>query len=146
MLKIFIKILIASIIIGTITIAGVFIFIVFSGEKEVVELTNDFNGERIFLIKKSWGINDSKIVIGLDDNVGIGYNSCEDKYVLTTGSDFIFYKLEEGKLYVYNNDFKSPESNKFQTKIEFINLSNPEFYNLWDNKNYKKQRIMKFPE
>lgn len=146
MLKTVIKIIVGTLIIGIITLVGVVVFIINSGEKEVIEITNDYNGEKIFLIKKSWGINDSKIVIGLDDNVGIAYNNSEDKYVLTTGADFIFYKFENGKLIVYDNSFKQPEINKFQTKVEFKSLSNPEFYNLLSNLNYKKQEIMKFPE
>ncbi len=146
MLKFITKTLVIILIAGIVTVLGVFVFIVYSGEKEVIELTNDFNGEKIFVIKKSWGINDSKIAIGLDENVGIAYYNCKDKYVLTTGSDFIFYRFEGGKLLIYNDNFKQPELNKFKTKIEFISLSNPEFYNLLNNMNYKKQGILKFPE
>ena len=48
MLKFITKTLVIILIAGIVTILGVFVFIVYSGEKEVIELTNDFNGEKNF--------------------------------------------------------------------------------------------------
>lgn len=59
MLKLILKILLIIVTVGLISIAGVWVFIMTAGDKEVVELRNDLNGEKIYLIKQSWGLGDT---------------------------------------------------------------------------------------
>jgi hypothetical protein len=141
------KTLIILTVSGLLISLGFVLFIMTNGNKETVKLINNFNGETIYLIKKSWGFGDSKIAIGLNTRLRNGFNiSQNDKYILTTGTDIIFYKLDSGKLYIYNDTFKKPTINKFHTEIVFIGLSNTEFYNLRENFNYKTKSLSVFPE
>lgn len=60
------KILLIILTVGLISIAGVWVFVMTAGDKEVVELRNDSNREKIYLIKQSWGFGDTKMAIGLN--------------------------------------------------------------------------------
>jgi hypothetical protein len=141
------KILLIIITVGLISIAGVWVFIMTAGDKEVVELRNDFNGEKIYLIKQSWGFGDTKMAIGLNKRLRTGFNnSASEKYLLTAATEFIFYKIEDGKLYIYNDSFEKPVKNTFKTEIVFISLTNPEFIKLGQDKNYEKKGLKTFPE
>ena len=139
------KILLISLTFGLIAYVGVFVFIMTDGDKEVIVLSNDFNGEKIYLIKQSWGFGDTKMAIGLNKRLRTGFNnSPSDKYTETVGTEFIFYKIENGKLFIYNDSFEKPIKNTFKTEIVFVGLSNPEFINLGQNKNYEKKRTKYF--
>jgi hypothetical protein len=141
------KILLIILTVGLISIAGVWAFVMTAGEKEVVELRNDFNGEKIYLIKQSWGLGDTKMAIGLNKRLRTGFNnSTKDKYLETAGTEFIFYKIVDGKLFVYNDSFVKPVKNTFNTEIVFIGLTNPEFIKLGQDKNYEKKGLKIFPE
>lgn len=147
MLKLILKILLIIVTVGLISIAGVWFFIMTTGDKEIVELRNESNGEKIYLIKKSWGLGDTKMAIGLNKRLSTGFNNSDkDKYIETVGTEFIFYKIEDGKLFVYNDSFAKPVKNTFKTEIVFIDLTNPEFIKLGEDKNYEKKGLKIFPE
>ncbi len=147
MIKHIIKVFLIILIVGPLVYFGVPTFIILSGEKEIVELDNDINGEKIYLVKRSWGFGDSKIVISLNKRLISGFNSSpSDKYIETVGTEFIFYKIDSGKLIVYNENFKTPTKNNFKTEVIFIGLSNPEFIILGLNRNYEKKGMKVFPE
>ena len=147
MIKLFLKTILILITVGVLAFVGVGILILTDGEKEIVELKNDFNEEKIYLIKLSWGLGDSKIAIGLNKKIRTGFsNTPKDKYVENIGTEFLFYKFENGKLLVYNDHFEEPLENEFQTDIVFVELTNPEFINLGKDKNYEAKGISVFPE
>ncbi|MBW6498079.1 MAG: hypothetical protein K0B09_06810 [Bacteroidales bacterium] len=147
MFKQILKILLIIVTIGLISFAGVWVFVMTDGDKEVVELRNDLNGEKIYLIKQSWGLGDTKMAIGLNKRLRTGFsNSPKDKYLETVGTEFIFYKIGDGKLFVYNDSFVKPVKNAFKTEIVFIGLTNPEFIKLGQDKNYEKKGLKIFPE
>ncbi len=147
MTKLIVKILLIGTVSGLLVFLGFLLFFFLSGNKETVELRNKSNGETIYLIKQSWGFGDSKIAIGLNKRLRTGFNiSQNDKYIETLGTDIIFYKMDSGKLYVYDDSFKKPINNKFQTEIIFVRLTNPEFINLRQDRNYVKKGLNVFPE
>lgn len=146
MFKLIVKIIIL-LSIATLVGAGIFMLMMTNGKKDCIELTNDSNGEKIYLIKTSWGFGDSKMAIGLNKRLRSGFNNTpKDKYTEDVGTEFIFYKFEGGKLLVYNDNFRAPKQNRFRTKILFVGLSNPDFYNLSENKNYLKIGLSVFPK
>lgn len=147
MYKRILKILLIIGIVGLISFVGVWVFVMSDGDKEVVELRNEFNGEKIYLIKQSWGFGDTKMAIGLNKRLRTGFNnSAKDKYLETVGTEFIFYKIEEGKLFVYNDSFVKPVKCAFKTEIVFIGLTNPEFIKLGQDKNYEQKGLKIFPK
>lgn len=146
MFKLIFKVLIL-LFISAIVCVGIFMFMLTDGKKRVIELTNDVNGEKIYLIQSSWGFGDSKMAIGLNKRLRSGFNNTpKDKYTETVGTEYFFYKFENGKLVVFNDNFIAPRHNTFQTKIVFIGLSNPDFIKLGENKNYLKKGLSIFPE
>ena len=147
MYKRFVKILL---IFSSVTLAifiGIWVLAITDGTKEVKELKNDLNGEKIYLIKQSWGLGDTKMSIGLNKRLRAGFkNKPKNKYIETVGTEFIFYKFDHGKLIIYCDSFKEPIENNFITDIEFVGLTNPEFIKLGQDKNYEKKGLNIFPE
>lgn len=146
MFKLIVRIIIL-LLIATMVGAGIFMCTMTNGKKDCIELTNDSNGEKIYLIKTSWGFGDSKMAIGLNKRLRSGFNNTpKDKYTEDVGTEFIFYKFEGGKLLVYNDNFEAPIRNRFRTEIVFVGLSNSDFYNLSEKKNYLKIGLSVFPK
>jgi hypothetical protein len=123
----------------------VFLTIAFGDKKEAVRLVNYRNGEKIFLLKTTWG-NDERMAIGLDKKLKGGFgNIYPEKYNADHASLF-FYKLSEDTLFVYNGRFEKPEINKFRTHIKLIELEGYDFNLLCKNNKYKELGLKVFPE
>jgi len=146
MFKLIFKVLIL-LSIAAIVGVGISMYMMTDGKKDVIELTNDVNGEKIYLIKTSWGFGDSKMAIGLNKRLSSGFsNTPKDKYTEAVGTEYFFYKFESGKLFVYNDNFEAPRYNRFRTELVFIGLSNPDFIKLSEHKNYLKKGLNIFPK
>jgi len=137
MFKLIFKVFILLSIVAIVGV-GIFMCLMTDGEREVVELPNDVNGEKIYLINTSWGFGDSKMAIGLNKRHRSGFNNTlKDKYTETAGTEYFLYKFERGKLIVYNDNFKDPLKIRFRTEFVFIGLSNPDFIELSENKSMR---------
>jgi hypothetical protein len=118
----------------------------FKDTQEITEIVNPTNGEKIFLIKTSWGFGDSRMAIGLDKELKGGFsNEYKDKYEsIDMGGYPILYKLDNDTLNIYDGYFKKPEIDKFKTVIILheLDVIERQFY----SKNYVKLGLMIFPE
>ncbi|MEM9674562.1 MAG: hypothetical protein AAF992_18360 [Bacteroidota bacterium] len=115
-------------------------------EQVVVELINNRNSEKIYLIKTYWGLGDSRMAIGLDKELDGGVsNHYPDKFEEIAASEYFYYKLSKDTLHIYGGIFRSPKENNFQTPVIIHKISNPESIHLSRNKNYKKKELSVFP-
>ncbi|TDN97733.1 hypothetical protein [Sunxiuqinia elliptica] len=118
----------------------------FSDKKEIIELYNSTADEKIYLLKTSWGLNDSRMAIGLNNSLKGGFkHKYPDKYVSTGTGDYpILYKLDNDTLHIYGGTFKKPTIDKFMTNIKLheLNVSTRIHY----SQNYKTMGLKIFPE
>jgi hypothetical protein len=136
----------ASSIIATFFIGCILFFIIaFCDRKETVKIVNKKNGEKIYLIKTTWG-NDERMAIGLDKKLkgGVGYLYPE-KFNVNYSTRF-FYKLSNDTLFIYNGGFEKPINNKFKTPIKLIELETNDFESLCKDNKYKELGLKVFPE
>jgi hypothetical protein len=137
------EILLNAITVGIVVCVGVFVTAcaLFSDQTEKIELVNSANGEKIYLLRTSWGRGDSRMAIGLDEELEGGSRDYPDKFVsITAGDTPIMYKFENGTLHIYGGLFKRPSVDKFKTKI-ILDGRSPE-----DCRNYKSLGLKIFPE
>jgi hypothetical protein len=130
------------ILIGTILTA----FIIKSRQADEIEIiTNENNGENIYLLCSYWG-NDERMAIGLNKELRKGFlYSYPEKYNLDWASPF-FYKLENDTLFIYGLKFIKPEITKFKTIFKQIELTKQDYDSLCNNKIYLKLGLNIFPK
>ncbi|MBK3517332.1 hypothetical protein [Carboxylicivirga marina] len=142
------KILLVILIIGLLGCGLVLavLSLAFSDKKEIVELYNKTANEKIYLIETSWGMDDSRMAIGLDKELKGGFgNLYPDKYQYNgMWFQYILYKFQSDTLHIYGNDFISPEQNHFRTPIILHDLTDSEKRRI--EHNYKERGISIFPE
>lgn len=116
-------------------------------KKDVVKLYNKSKDEEIYLMRLSWGIDDTKMTIGLDENLNSCWSNSEpDKYETNSSNDtWFFYKLTDDTLFVYGPVFSKPKFYKFKTFVKIIELHNGDFITMGENKKYKTFGLDIFP-
>ncbi|NOU62003.1 hypothetical protein [Marinifilum caeruleilacunae] len=129
----------------TLGVVGTFYFS-FGDHKELKKIKNPVHGEKIYLMKVSWGLDDCRMAIGLNRKFHGGFaNDFDDKYLLDYGEHF-FYKFSNDSLIIYGSEFDGPKLNEFKTPIVFISLENPAFIELGENETYKTKGLAVFPK
>ncbi|SMD44220.1 hypothetical protein SAMN00777080_2840 [Aquiflexum balticum DSM 16537] len=117
-----------------------------TSDKSNVEIFNPKNRETIYLLKTSWGLNGSRMAIGLNTELKVGFkDSYEDKYECVGFCDSpILYKLEQDTLFVYDGNWQFPKEDNFKTPIKIIELKVQERLGIY--RNYKSLNLKIFPE
>lgn len=139
------SIILTIIIAVVLGIIGLFYF-AFGDHKELKKIKNPVNGEKIYLMKVSWGLDDYRMAIGLDRKFSGGFaNEYNEKYLLDYG-EYFFFKFSSDTLLIYGSEFENPIVNNFKTPLRFIYLENPEFIRYGENEYYKELGLSVFPK
>ena len=127
MIKKIVKLSLFALFTGLIVYFSVFVFSMLNTDKKVIEIENIKNGEKIYLLKTSWGINDSRMAISLNKKLKAGFkHNYPNKYVsVGFGDSPIMYKMEIDTLHIYGGTFERPQNNNFTTIIKLHELSVP---------------------
>ncbi len=131
-----------------IIIVGFISFFLYSSrdQKELIQILDPKNNEKIYLIKTSWGFGDARMAIGLDKKLkgGFGYHYPEKYESRSSGDSPILYKLTNDTLYIYDGDFIKPTIDNFKTKIKLIELTPITRSDIY--RDYEKLELNIFPD
>lgn len=130
-------------VVGCITYVIVFISVISSTHREIVEVKYPQLNESIYLKNEKRGLNYEMTAISTSSRKKI--ENSNDKSFKYKSGETIFYKSINDTLLVYTmNKVGYPKKFKSKVYIKQMEISNPEFIELRNK--YKELGLSKFPE